>query len=207
MTIGTYWMAAMAVRGRPRTFDRDAALRAAMTVFWEKGFTASSMTDLCERMGINSPSLYAAFGSKESLYAEALARYIELYSPGLWAPLEQAPTARAGIEAFLMASARVLTKGPRGCMVTQSTVASEGIDSLGEIVVAARAASLKVLLTRLQRAVADGELPASVDVKGLARFFLGVQQGMSLQARDGATRRDLEGMATAAMAAWPAAAH
>lgn len=178
-----------------------------MTVFWEKGFTASSMTDLCERMGINSPSLYAAFGSKEALYAEALAHYVDTFSPQIWSPLEQASTAREGVEAFLMASARALTKGPRGCMVTQSAVASEGVESLGHIVIAARAASLKALLAYLQRAASDGELPASVDVKGLARFFLGVQQGMSVQARDGATRRELEAMATAAMAAWPAPLH
>jgi AcrR family transcriptional regulator len=205
MTIDTYWMTAMAVRGRPRTFDREAALRAAMLVFWEKGFTATSMTDLCERMGISSPSLYAAFGSKEALYAEALTYYNEQFSPSLWGPLERAPTARAGMDAFLLASARALTKGPRGCMVTQSMVASEGFASLGDIVISARAALLKKLQSHLTRGVANGELPASTDVKGMARFFLGVQQGMSVQARDGATRRELEAMAAAAMAAWPQA--
>lgn len=199
----------MAVRGRPRNFDRDVALRAAMTVFWEKGFTATSMTDLCTHMGINSPSLYAAFGSKEALYVEALAHYTETFAPQLWAPLLHAPTAREGVEALLMASAKLLTKSglPRGCMVTLSTVASEGMETLGPVVMASRAEGLKVLEERLQRALADGELPAGTDVKGLARCFLGVQQGMSVQARDGASRRDLEAMATAAMAAWPPLAH
>jgi AcrR family transcriptional regulator len=199
----------MAVRGRPRTFDRDAALRAAMTLFWEKGFTASSMTELCERMGINSPSLYAAFGSKEALYAEALAHYSDVFAPEIWAPLDQAPTAREGVEAFLVLSAKALTRAgnPRGCMLTHSTVASEGCENLGRLVLSARAASLKTLEARLVRAVTEGELAATVDVKALARMFLGVQQGMSVQARDGARRRELEAMASAAMAAWPVAVH
>lgn len=180
-----------------------------MTVFWEKGFTATSMTDLCERMGIVSPSLYAAFGSKEALFAEALAHYGKVYAPLIWAPLEQAATAREGVEAYLMQSARALTRAgnPSGCMLTLSTVASEGVETLGALVVSTRAASLKALESRLLRAAEAGEIAASVDVKGLARMFLGVQQGMSIQARDGAKRRDLEAMASAAMAAWPVLAH
>lgn len=196
----------MATRGRPRAFDREAALQAAMTVFWEKGFTASSMTDLCQRMGINSPSLYAAFGSKEALYTEAMAYYVKKFSPLIWAAIEQAPTARAGFEAFLMGSARELTgtTWPTGCMLTLSTVASEGEGCLGEQVIAARQGALTVLEARLHQAVAEGELPASVDIKGLARMFSCVQQGMSVQARDGASREELEAVAAAAMGAWPA---
>lgn len=196
----------MATRGRPRAFDREVALQAAMTVFWEKGFTASSMTDLCQRMGINSPSLYAAFGSKEALYAEAMAHYVKKFSPLIWTAIEQAPTARAGFEAFLMGSARVLTgaEWPTGCMLTLSTVASEGAGCLGEQVIAARQGALTALEARLHQAVVDGELPASVDVKGLARLFSCVQQGMSVQARDGASRQELEAVAAAAMRAWPA---
>ncbi len=177
-----------------------------MTVFWEKGFTASSMTDLCQRMGINSPSLYAAFGSKEALYAEAMAHYVREFSPRIWTSIEQAPSARAGVEAFLMGSARELTgtTWPTGCMLTLSTVASEGAGCLGQQVIAARKDALTVLEARLHQAVVDGELPASVDVKGLARMFSCVQQGMSVQARDGASRQALETVAVAAMGAWPA---
>ncbi|QEI08917.1 TetR/AcrR family transcriptional regulator [Pigmentiphaga aceris] len=195
----------MAARGRPRAFDRDAALNAAMTLFWEKGFTATSMTDLCQCMGINSPSLYAAFGSKEALYAEAMAHYVESFSPQLWAPIEAAATAREGFEHFLTASAHLLTQEtcPKGCMLTLSTVASEGVEDLGRLVVAGRNGALAALEARLRRAVNEGELPASLNVEGTARMFLGVQQGMSVQARDGASQAELEAMAEAAMRAWP----
>jgi AcrR family transcriptional regulator len=71
----------MAVIGRPRGFDRDAALEAAMFLFWRKGFAATSMSDLCDAMGISSPSLYAAFGSKEALYLEAVEHYVRTQGP------------------------------------------------------------------------------------------------------------------------------
>ena len=71
----------MAVIGRPEGFDRDAALEAAMVLFWRKGFAATSMNDLCDAMGVRSPSLYAAFGSKEALYLEAIEHYVRDYRP------------------------------------------------------------------------------------------------------------------------------
>ncbi len=77
----------MAPRGRPRAFDRDAALDAATEMFWRRGFSATSMADLCEAMGISAPSLYAAFGSKEDLYEAALKHYSETSSPLIWGRL------------------------------------------------------------------------------------------------------------------------
>src|SRR5688500_16245789 len=124
----------MAGRGRPRSFDRDTALAAAMKLFWRKGYTATSIADLCEAMGIGSPSLYAAFKSKEALYAEALAYYDDNHSHLIFAPFEAGETAREAIEAFLMASAATLPGGdrPGGCMLTLSTVGDEGGTCLGE---------------------------------------------------------------------------
>ena len=89
----------MAERGRPRRFDRQAALERAMEVFWERGYQAASMTDLTEAMGINSPSLYAAFGSKEELYREAIGHFAATESDAILAPLLEAATARAGLTA------------------------------------------------------------------------------------------------------------
>src|SRR3979411_1663755 len=77
----------MAVIGRPRGFDRDAALEAAMFLFWRKGFEAASMNDLCDAMGVRSPSLYAAFGSKEALYLEAVEHYVRTQGPTVYARL------------------------------------------------------------------------------------------------------------------------
>lgn len=196
----------MAERGRPRSFDRDAALHAAMTLFWRKGFTATSMAELCQAMGIGSPSLYAAFGSKEALYAEAISRYVATEGPPIWTPLRTGETARDSVEGFLMASAACLPAAdkPGGCMVTLSAIGGEGHACLGATVTQAREEGRLLLEARLARGIAAGELPATTDAAALARFYVSVQQGMSVQARDGATRQDLEAVARAAMAAWPA---
>jgi AcrR family transcriptional regulator len=194
-------------RGRPRAFDREAALAAATRLFWQKGYAATSISDLTETMGIGSPSLYAAFGSKEALYGEALRFYGETYETLVWSNFAKARTARGAVEAFLMDSAAALTgsvgrNDPLGCMVTLSAVGSEGQTELGEIVRAARAAGLERVRERLHRAVADDELNASIDVDGLGRFVLAVQSGMSLMARDGASKAELEAVARHTMSGW-----
>ncbi|WP_407521357.1 TetR/AcrR family transcriptional regulator [Methylobacterium oryzisoli] len=196
-------------RGRPRGFDREAALAQAMLLFWRKGFAATSIADLTQAMGIGSPSLYAAFGSKEALYAEALRYYGERYEASVWANFTAARTARAAVEALLMDSAAALPNGcgreePLGCMVTLSAAGSEGHAELGAIVCAARARGLERVAARLDRAVAEGEIGASLDVAALARFVMTVQNGMSLQARDGASRAELEAVARQAMLGWDA---
>src|SRR5215475_13264083 len=109
----------MAVIGRPREFDRDAALEAAMLLFWRKGYGETSMPDLCEAMGVRSPSLYAAFGSKEALYLEAVERYVDIQGHLVWDKLEEATTARAGVTNLLAAATEHLPKSravPAGCM-------------------------------------------------------------------------------------------
>src|SRR6202035_3596322 len=99
----------MAIIGRPRGFDRDAALEAAMVLFWRKGFAAASMNDLCDAMSIRSPSLYAAFGSKEALYLEAVERYVRTIGPPIWDRLADGATALDSLgEHFLLGRARLL---------------------------------------------------------------------------------------------------
>jgi AcrR family transcriptional regulator len=194
------------VRGRPRAFDRDAALERATCLFWTKGFEATSIADLTQVMGIGAPSLYAAFGSKEALYAEALRHYAETNERHVWAGFRSAATARKAVQSFLMDSAAALTGCvvdiPRGCMVTLSSVGSEGHTELGELVRSARAVTLERLLTRLDQAVAEGEIPASTDLHALARFVQTIQAGMSILARDEASRAELEAVADVAMAGW-----
>jgi len=114
----------MAVIGRPREFDRGAALEAAMLLFWRKGFAMTSMNDLCEAMGIRSPSLYAAFGSKEGLYLEALEHYVQTVGPPIWDRLAEGATARASVESLLLAATESLPKSratPAGCMAAISS--------------------------------------------------------------------------------------
>jgi AcrR family transcriptional regulator len=195
-------------RGRPRSFDREAALAKATRLFWCRGYAATSIADLTEAMGIGSPSLYAAFGSKEGLYAEALRQYGERYEAMVWGNFRAAPTAREAVAALLMDSAAALTgscgqNDPLGCMVTLSAVGSEGHAELGERVRAARASGVTRVEERLSRAVAEGELPTGCDIPGLARLVVAVQNGMSILARDGASRAELEAAARHAMRAWP----
>lgn len=169
---------------------------------------ATSIADLTEAMGIGSPSLYAAFGSKEELYAEALHYYRDKYEPLVRTKLNSTGAARKAIEIYLLDLADALTGSledvPLGCMVTLSSVGSEGHSELGELVRSARADTLDRLKTRLSRAVAEGELPASVDVHTLARFVQTVQSGMSILARDGASRAELKAVAKTAMLGWDA---
>lgn len=193
-------------RGRPRAFDRDTALGAAMELFWRRGFSATSVADLCAAMGINAPSLYAAFGSKEALYEAALARYAALTVPRIWGGLDAQPTARDAIADVLLRAAEALPGDgrPAGCMISLSSVGQEGEARLGALVAEGRREGERLLARRIARAIAEGELPAATDASGIARFYSCVQQGMSILARDGAGAAELRAVAHAALAAWPA---
>ena len=192
--------------GRPREFDREAALEAAMFLFWRKGFEAASMHDLCDAMGVRSPSLYAAFESKEALYLAAIEHYVQTQGQPVWDRLAEGATARAGIENLLAAAAETLPKSrmaPAGCMAVLGAVSDEWPASIARVVKKLRLDMLGSLRARIEAAVAIGELPAATDIDALSRFYLSVFQGMAIQAKDGATPADLAGTAKAAMAAWP----
>jgi AcrR family transcriptional regulator len=196
----------MAVIGRPRGFDRDAALEDAMLLFWRKGFAAASMNDLCDAMRVRSPSLYAAFDSKEALYLEAFEHYVRTQGPPIWDKLGEGGSARASIENLLIAGSESLPKSqitPAGCMAMLAAVGDEWPAAITRVIKKVRLEILGRLRSRLETAVANGELPASTDIDGLSRFYLGVFQGMAIQAKDGATPAELRGAAAAAMTAWP----
>ena len=195
-------------RGRPRAFDREAALAQATRLFWSKGYEATSIADLTEAMGIGSPSLYAAFGSKQALYVEALRHYRNTYDPLGLNKLQSELPAREAIEDYLMGVAAGLsaapTGQPTGCMVTLASVSRDEHPELNELMRSERAVTLDRLEERLKRAVAEGEIPASVDVPALARFVLTILSGMSILARDGASRAELEDVVQLAMLGWNA---
>lgn len=193
----------MATRGRPRRFDRADALRRAMEVFWQRGYEGTAVSDLTAVMGINAPSLYAAFGSKEALFREA----VELYdrdSPAERA-LREEPTARTAVAAMLRDSADAYTRPgqPRGCMIVLSapTCAPEN-DDVRLYLAKSRQDARNALRRRLDRGVSDGDMPAGADTAALAAFYSTVFEGLSIEARDGASRKVLRGIADSAMTAW-----
>ena len=193
-------------RGRPSSFDRAQALDSAMRLFWQRGYEGTSMDELIRVMGLSPSSLYAAFGNKQQLYHAAIERYAA--GPGSFAArvLASEPTARAGIERLLQVAAAELTKPdqPMGCMVALAlTHGSADIEPLQAMMTERRVQSRRIMEERIATGVQAGELPADTNVPALARMFAALFHGMSIQARDGATREELEAVARVAMGAWP----
>jgi AcrR family transcriptional regulator len=191
--------------GRARAFDADEALDRAMTVFWSKGYEGTSLSDLTQAMGINRPSLYAAYGNKQELFRKALERYGEGPSSYERKALEQ-PTARKVAESLLRGAADVQTdpRTPAGCLaVLGTTYCAEDSSPIGKIVIAFRRAGQAAICERFERARAAGDLPADADPKELTDYLSTVVCGMAVQAATGATREDLERVIDLTMRAWP----
>ena len=191
--------------GRARTFDADEALDRAMTVFWSKGYEGTSLSDLTEAMGISRPSLYSAYGNKEELFRKALERYGEGPSAYERDALAQ-PTARAVAEALLRGAADVQTDPatPAGCLaVLGTTYCAEESSPIGKTVIAFRVAGHAAIRERLERARAEGDLPAEADPAALTHYIGTVVCGMAVLAASGATRTELERVIELTMRAWP----
>src|SRR5262245_20622957 len=191
--------------GRPRSFDIDKALDRALEVFWRKGYEGASLSDLTRAMGINRPSLYAAFGNKEALFRKAIDRYVEGTASHVRKALQE-PTARAVVEHLLYASIDLITdpRNPHGCFMVQGAlVCGDTADPIRREMVKRRAAAEVALRARFERAIAEGELPPDSDPADLARYVAIVTHGISVQAASGATRDELRKAATMAMRVWP----
>jgi AcrR family transcriptional regulator len=193
-------------KGRPRSFDRDAALDRAMLLFWEHGYEATSLAQLTAAMGISPPSLYAAFGDKQKLFLETVERYITRGGADADALMGGARTAREAVSRFLDATAARLTapRFPRGCMVVlAATSCSDEAAPVQARLAACRATWQDELERRIARGIDEGDVPATASPAALASFFMAVTQGMSMHARDGASRKRLGEIASTAMRAWP----
>jgi AcrR family transcriptional regulator len=196
----------MATRGRPRTFDPDTALRQALDLFWERGYEGTSLSDLAEAMGIASASIYACFGSKADLFRQVMELYGTTHGGPPRRALDEHPTTRAAIRAMLRATADQITlaDAPHYCMLILAapTGAVEN-HAVREFLADIRRSQFTAVRDRLARGVADGDLAMpDAGLDAIARYYTTVVQGLSVQARDGADRAELEAVITCAMAGW-----
>ena len=191
--------------GRPRSFDANQALDRALEVFRRKGYEGASLNDLTHAMGIERPSLYAAFGDKENLFRQALDRYSEQALGYINEALSE-KRARTAIERLLRGTAALQTdpRGPKGCLTVQGALACKKESApIREELICRREQGEAVIRQRLQRAKRERDLPADSNPADLARYFATVLQGMSVQAASGVNRRELERVVDAALKAWP----
>ena len=192
-------------RGRPREFDPETALAAALRVFWSLGYEGASLTELTEAMGITRPSLYACFGNKEALFHKALELYEREKLAYVRTALE-APTARGVAERLLNGALEMQTSAcdPKGCMgVIASLACGAEAESIRADVLSRRASSDAALIRRFQQAKADGDLPQAIDPEALARYLGALLQGLSVQAKNGASRQELVTLVDTALMVWP----
>ena len=191
--------------GRPRAFDVDAALDSALELFWKHGYEGTSLTMLTEALGINVPSLYAAFGNKETLFRRALERYLESPATYMTDALKEA-TARGVAEKVMRGSIDLVTHPnyPGGCLLVQGAMSAspQGIP-IRQTLSGVRAGGEARIRERFEQAIAEGDLPPTADAAKLARFVMTMNCGFAVQAAGGATRSQLEEVAEIAMQCWP----
>jgi AcrR family transcriptional regulator len=190
--------------GRPRSFDVDTALDQALEVFWRQGYEGTALSDLTAAMGINRPSLYAAFGSKDQLFSRVLDRY--LTGPGGFAAraLDE-PTAREVVERLAYGAVELTTgpRTPRGCL-SVNTVQGCGPEAepARQEAISRRRGSEAALRRRLERARREGDLPPGTSPADLARFVTTLTDGIAVQAAGGASRAELRRMVATALRGW-----
>ena len=191
--------------GRPRSFCKDEALDRAMVVFWRQGYEGASLSCLTEAMGINSPSLYACFGSKEGLFKAVVERY-DQRRIAFMTTVAAAPTAAGVAEAFLTGVAEFVAetggKNPPGCLMLQGGL-SCGDNTIPDLLMKSRAEKEAMLRARFEQAKKSGDLAKDSDPAALARYLAVMANGLAVQAAAGATAQQLREVAAIALANWP----
>lgn len=184
-------------RGRPRIFDEEQALDAALAVFWRSGYQGASLAKLTKAMGITKPSLYAAFGNKEQLYLTALERYREQQLIAHAEALAAEPDLKRAMRMFLRSVVTMLTAEelPGGCMVVNSAVTCDAralprrvVAAIGEIV---NQSSFGLLKARLHEELQHQKLPENTPIDQLADYFTAIMSGMAVMAKVGVSESRL----------------
>ena len=181
-------------RGRPPAFDRETVLASARDTFWKHGYDGSSIADLTAAMGITPQSLYAAFGSKAELYRETLEQYRRMPRPEPGNPFQDSLDTVTAFERFRMNSAKIFTapEHPKGCIISTAVLnCAEENEPIAHHVASMRLQTLDIFVKRIERGISEGDMRPDTDARSLARFLGAIVQGMSVQARDGATTEEL----------------
>jgi AcrR family transcriptional regulator len=192
-------------RGRPRKFDTEKALDQALLLFWRHGYEGTSLSALTEAMGINMPSLYSAFGNKESLFRKVLDRYIQKPASYLPNALKE-PTARRVVEKLFRGAINMVMdpRHPDGCLLVQGALVSgPWAEPIREELDRRRAGAQAALRRRFERAVEEGDLPPNTNARRLAAYVITLIWGLSVQATGGSTRSQLKEVADVALGSWP----
>jgi AcrR family transcriptional regulator len=193
-------------RGRPPSFNQDEALEKALHLFWLHGYEGTSMTELTEALGMNKPSIYAAFGNKEKLFRKALASYLAGPAAFVQEALNQ-PTAQKAVEAFLLGAVESLTKPstPRGCMIVQGALTcGEGSSAIQQELMRYRQHYEEALKHRFDLAITQADLPQQTNSAALAKYLATLHQGLSVQASSGATKAELTEVVGIVLESWSA---
>ncbi|PWK51848.1 TetR family transcriptional regulator [Pleionea mediterranea] len=200
----------MAKRGRPRTFNSDDALKKAMLEFWSQGYENTPMSSLIKTMKLNATSIYAAYGSKEALFLKAVDLYCRNDGSRIWSAVQSASYPIEVVTELLHKSAEEFTRPnqPKGCLIIMaSAISSSSSPSVYQKLKKLRANNERVLIKRFEETKTISELESDKPIshwKSVAKFYLTVQQGMSIQARDGAKPAELLDIAENAISAWDA---
>lgn len=187
-------------RGRPREFDEEHALDAAIGVFWSKGYDLTSIADLADATGLGPSSLYNAFGCKEAIFEKAMERYVTKYGRAFREQLNERGPIVEVLVAALHASAESLAnpESPGGCAVACSASANPG--AAGEITAEKRRLVEEMVFTRIIQAIDRGEARPDADARGAAMLVTALLSGMSQKSRDGGMIEDLHTISAAAEA-------
>jgi AcrR family transcriptional regulator len=200
----------MAQMGRPRTFDRGVAITQAMHLFWEHGYDATSLSQLKANIGggITAPSFYAAFGSKQALFNEVMERYLNTHGRVTDSLFDTTLSPRESIELTLRRSAKMQCEPdhPKGCLVALGLLSACTDESkiISQPLAQARASNRAGIVACIERAIAAGELPATVVPDALATVFDSFLLGISVLARDGEPFEKIDKAITHSMTLWDA---